>query len=50
MKDSNWTLRWNRSSRDAYGHWIEFEDASKKDRYVFYIALVALGMIIGSTI
>ena len=47
MNNSNWTLRFSRSAKDAYGHYIEFEDRSKADRVVFMVCLFALGFVLG---
>lgn len=50
MSDSNYTLRWNRSAREAYGHDIEF-DRTDPDRIVGWAfalgAAFLLGVILG---
>ena len=50
MLDSNWTLRFPRSSREAYGHEIYFE-RKDPDRLVWVICVVLgaflLGMFVG---
>lgn len=46
MKDSNQTLRWNRSAREAYGHDIDFSDHNP-DIPVWYVTLFVLGFITG---
>lgn len=46
MNNSNWTLRWNRSAREAYGHSVEFEP-HWGDRLVGYGAIFAFGFFFG---
>ena len=46
--NSNYTLRFNRTSREAYGRWLTREDfeGDRGDRFVFWIA-VAIGFVLG---
>ena len=46
MKDSNYTLRFNRSAREAYGHDIDFHD-HHPDTPVWYVTLFILGFLLG---
>lgn len=45
--DSNYTLRFPRSSREAYGHNVQFHDANKWDRRVFTAALIGSAFVVG---
>lgn len=47
MNDSNRTLRFSRSAKEAYGHDIQFEDSNKADIYVFVMCLCCLFFILG---
>ncbi len=41
MKDnSNWTLRFNRSSKEAFGRSLKKEDFESEGEALFYIALL----------
>ena len=49
MKDSNYSLRFPRTARDAFGHSLEFESrGSRGDRWVGYAALFIAGMLVGA--
>lgn len=43
--DSNYTLRFNRSAREAYGHDIEFK--RDPDRPVWIITLLGIAFMVG---
>ena len=45
MNDSNWSLRFSRSAREAYGHDVQFE--SDPDKPVWTVAICALGFVLG---
>jgi hypothetical protein len=45
MRDSNWTLRFNRSAREAYGHDIVLDD--DHDSIVAWVFVFVWGFIIG---
>lgn len=48
MRDSNWTLKFNRTAKEAFGHDVEFESAYRDfDRGVFWVSVFALGFIFG---
>ena len=49
MRDSNWTLRWNRTSKEAFGHDVDFHDSSYNefDKFVWWITIFAIGFIAG---
>jgi len=48
MIDSNRTLRFNRSSREAYGHQIEFDRPHHRlEAWIYIAAVFALGLFIG---
>jgi hypothetical protein len=48
MKDSNYSLRFHRTAREAFGHSLEFESpGSRGDRWVGYIAIFIAGLLIG---
>jgi hypothetical protein len=46
MRDSNWTLRWPRTSREVYGHDIQFEE-NNPDQIVWWVTVFAIGFICG---
>jgi hypothetical protein len=43
---SNWTLRFPRTSREAYGHFVSFE-ARNPDRIVGYVMALAMAFVAG---
>jgi hypothetical protein len=45
MKDSNYTLRFHRTAREAYGHDINFSEHG--DRLVGWVALFCAGVLVG---
>jgi len=45
MKDSNWTLRFNRTSRDAFGNSVEFDEGHTGDRAVGVVAAFVAGFL-----
>lgn len=49
--DSNYSLRFHRTSREAFGHDAKFHDADRSDRIVFFVcalcAAFLVGMIVG---
>lgn len=49
MPDSNYTLRFNRTARQAYGHDVDFRESEYTDfdRFVFFVMVFALGFILG---
>ena len=47
MNNSNYTLRFSRTSREAFGHQVHFETSRKADRYVLAVAIVAIAFIVG---
>ena len=47
MTNSNQTLRFPRSAREAYGHDIDFGDHHRGDRWVGYVAIFIAGLMIG---
>jgi len=49
MRDSNYTLRWNRSAREAYGYDVSFKEKNP-DRWVAWVAIFAAGFICGGFI
>jgi hypothetical protein len=50
MRDSNYTLRWNRSAREAYGYDVSFKEEKNPDRWVGWVAIFAAGVICGGFI
>ncbi len=48
--NSNYTLRFPRTSREVYGQWASFHDANKWDRRVFICAVIGAAFIIGMMI
>lgn len=50
MKDSNWTGRWNRTSREAFGHSVDFEEQHTGDRWVGLAAAFAAGFLLALAI
>lgn len=48
MNDSNRSLRFSRSSREAYGYQIRFERENTKDIVAFIVSIFLLGVILGS--
>lgn len=49
MKDSNYTLRWNRTSREAYGHTIQLED-HPGDKLVGILSAFIAGFLLAMVI
>jgi hypothetical protein len=48
MRDSNWSLRWNRTAREAFGHDVEFDSSySEFDKFVIWVTIFAIGFITG---
>lgn len=47
MTDSNFSLRFNRTAREAYGHSIEFNQRYIGDQVVFAIAAFVAGLLTG---
>mgnify|MGYP001367787188 CR=1 FL=1 len=47
MNNSNYSLRFSRSAREAYGHDVQFHDASNWDRRIFAAAVVGAAFVIG---
>lgn len=45
--NSNFTLKFPRTSREVYGQWASFNDADKWDRRVFTAALIGSAFLIG---
>lgn len=44
MNDSNWTGRWNRTARDAYGHSLQ-QEPHLGDKYVGLVAAFVAGFL-----
>lgn len=47
MRDSNWTLRMHRSSREAFGHQCRFDDGHNPDKLVGAVCIIALAFVLG---
>ncbi len=47
MNNSNFSLRFSRSAREAYGHDVSFHDHSKMDRIVFIACAIGAAFVIG---
>lgn len=47
MNDSNQTLRFSRTSREAFGHWVSFSDRNKMDKFVFVACAICAAFVIG---
>lgn len=47
MNDSNWTLRFPRSAREAYGHQIKF-DQHEHNRSAWLLIVFTLGLLLGA--
>lgn len=47
MIDSNYTLRINRTAKQAFGHDAQFDDANRMDNLVGAVCLVGFGVILG---
>lgn len=45
--NSNQTLRFPRTSREAFGHWASFSDRNKMDRIVFIVCVFCAGFVFG---
>jgi hypothetical protein len=50
MNNSNYSLRFSRSAREAYGHEVSFHDHSKMDRIVSIVCAVCAAFLIGMMI
>lgn len=54
MNNSNFSLRFSRSAREAYGHDVRFSDGAKMDRMVGIVCAICaafvLGMMIGGIV
>jgi hypothetical protein len=51
MHDSNWTLRWNRTSKEAYGHDVEFDSSYNEfDKWVGWIMIFIFGFLVGAAL
>jgi hypothetical protein len=52
MKDSNETLRFHRTAREAYGHDIQFDNEGDKwvGRAALFIAGLLVGLLIGGAL
>ena len=48
MIDSNHTLRFNRTSREAYGHFVEFDQPHQKfEAWIYAVVVFAFGVLLG---
>lgn len=48
MNDSNRTLRFNRTSREAFGHWAKFQpDHHPAEPWLWAVAIFVIGFLIG---
>jgi hypothetical protein len=52
MRDSNWSLRWNRTAREAFGHDVDFHDSSYSefDKWVGWIFIFIFGFLVGAAL
>lgn len=54
MNNSNYTLRFPRTSREAYGHDVQFVDGNRKDKIVGIVCSIlgafVVGMMIGGVL
>lgn len=48
--NSNYTLRFPRTSREVYGHEVSFHDADRRDRMVFIACAIGAAFVIGMMI
>ncbi len=47
MNDANRTLRFSRTSREAFGHQARFEENRDADKYVLLVAVIAIAFVLG---
>lgn len=48
MIDSNWTLRFNRTARQAFGQSLEFHDSGRKtELLILGVAVFVVGFLLG---
>lgn len=47
MIDSNQSLKFNRTARDAFGHSIEFDEFHFGDRIVGLVSIFIAGILVG---
>ncbi len=47
MNDSNRTLRFSRTSREAFGHQARFEKDRDADKYVLIVSVIAIAFVLG---
>lgn len=47
MNNSNYTLRFSRTSREAFGHQVDFHDGLDWDRIVGIVGVIALAFVVG---
>lgn len=45
--DSNRTLRFSRTAKEAFGHDIRFDDGTKDDRFVGIVAALCVAFLLG---
>lgn len=45
--NSNQTLRFQRTSREAFGHWASFSNRNKMDKMVFVACAIGAAFVIG---
>jgi hypothetical protein len=48
--NSNFTLRFPRTSKEVYGDWARFNDPEAWDRRIFIVALIGAAFVIGMMI
>jgi hypothetical protein len=49
MNNSNWTLKFSRTGREAYGYDVVF-DHKDPDRHAWVVVVFGLGLIVGMTL
>jgi hypothetical protein len=47
MNNSNFSLRFSRSAREAYGHDVQFHNANQLDRRVFTVCAIGAAFLAG---
>jgi hypothetical protein len=50
MNNSNFSLRFSRSAREAYGHNIQFVDGNRKDKIVGIVCAILAAFVVGMMI
>ena len=47
IMNSNFTLKFPRTSREVYGQWAKFNDPEAMDRRIFIGAVICIAFVIG---